>query len=180
MAVDPSQRRAPDGPYRPAAGTRRGPAPRQTRVSPPAFLRLEGQSAVAENGVNELDLLINVLRNPLADAVYLRMLAMSRLFDTGEYLGSYAQLMDLCTPPRPERGPARKGPTYDALRQALDDLESVGLISRDRAANFNHGQLRVYLIPRKKRISNPMKKTLVQAKTPQKTPQTLGSKKPSK
>ncbi|WP_155831779.1 hypothetical protein [Hylemonella gracilis] len=103
-------------------------------------------------------MLLNVLRDPLATQCFIAIRSMCDLFGTGEYLGSYAQLMHLCTPPKPERGPSRKGPTREVLRGVLDDLEAYGLIARDKSANFNHGQLRIYLAVRKKSNSKPVVK----------------------
>lgn len=123
---------------RPAAGAKGGPAPLPAGLQVPAFLRLEG---------DELHAVLNVLRDPLVGHLYLLLLVQMR-FTNGEFLASYARLMKLCTPPQPERGRRRPGPTYKQLRRAVDDLEAAGLVRRAEG-NEAQGQLRLYLTPRK-------------------------------
>ena len=103
----------------------------------------------------ELQTMLNVLRDPLTSHVYLLLLAGSD-FKTGEFLGGYHRLMELCTPPQPERGARRAGPTYDQLRRVIDDLTKVSLAKRDTAKNHDQGQLRLQLIPREK-IGTPVR-----------------------
>lgn len=125
--------------YGPAAGASGGPAPRAAALNTPEFMRLEA---------HELVTLLEVLRDPLAGYLYLLLLTQMR-YTEGEFLGTYARLMDLMTPPRGERGPRRPGPSYKQLRRALDDLVAVGLVGRARR-NKEQGQLRLHLESRKK------------------------------
>lgn len=124
--------------YGPAAGAPGGAAPRLTRLHVPDFLRF---------ATGELETLVNVLRDPLCTQVYI-LLCLGSVFQTGEFLGSYARLIDLCTPPAPERGKRRAGPTYRQLRRAVDDLVGVGLVVR-ADTNEAQGQLRLWVAPRK-------------------------------
>lgn len=127
--------------YGPAAGAPGGAAPRLAKLHTPQFLRLDQ---------GELQTLLDVLRDPLVTQVFLLMQAFSD-FRTGEFLGTYARLMDLCTPPAPERGRRRSGPTYKQLRRAVDDLVAIGLARRGES-NESQGQLRVYLPPRDRTV----------------------------
>lgn len=106
----------------------------------PEFLRLEKY---------ELGSLLHVLRDPLATHVFLLLQAHSD-FKTGEFLGGYHRLMELCTPPQPERGPRRPGPSYWQLRRVIDDLIKLALAKRDETQNALQGQLRLQLTPREK------------------------------
>lgn len=105
-------------------------------------MRLEGA---------ELVTLLHALRDPIAVHLYLLLLVQMQYTD-GHFLGTYARLMDLMTPPEPERGRRRAGPTYKQLRTALDALESVKLVRRD-GANEAQGQLRLWLASRKKKTT---------------------------
>ena len=122
----------------PAAGEKGGPAPLLASLQVPDFMRLQG---------DELNTTLNVLRDPLVSHLYLLLLVQMRYTD-GEFIGSYARLIDLCTPPRPERGLRRAGPTYKQVRRALADLEAVKLVYRAET-NAAQGQLRLFLAPRK-------------------------------
>lgn len=122
----------------PAAGASGGRAPLLAHLETPAFMRLDGA---------ELVTLLQVLRDPLAVHLYLLLLVQMR-FTEGEFLSSYARLMELMTPPTPERGRRRVGPTYKQLRRALDDLVATGLVNRG-SDNQSQGQLRLHLQPRK-------------------------------
>lgn len=124
--------------YGPAAGAPGGAAPRLARLHVPDFIRY---------ATTELETLVNVLRDPLAGHVYL-LLCIGSVFETGEFLGSYARLIELCTPPQPERGRRRAGPTYRQLRRVVADLAAAGLVRR-ATGNEEQGQLRLYVIPRK-------------------------------
>lgn len=123
----------------PAAGASRGPAPLPAGLHLPSFMRLDQA---------ELVTLLHVLRDPIAVTLYLLLLVQMTYTD-GEFLSSYARLMELMTPPIPERGRRRSGPTYKQLRRALDDLVSVGLVRRG-LDNEAQGQLRLHLNPRQK------------------------------
>ena len=106
----------------------------------PAFLQFEE---------HELNTMVNVLRDPLTTHVYMILQAGS-VFKTGEFIGGYHRLMELSTPPQPERGARRAGPTYDQLRRVIADLEKLFLAKRDTTQNHAQGQLRLQLIPREK------------------------------
>lgn len=123
-----------------AAGEHGGRAPLPAALHTPDFLRLEGW---------ELWELLNRLRDPIATSLYLLLLVQMRYTD-GHFLGTYARLMDLMTPPIPERGRRRPGPTYKQLRNAVDDLIRAGLVKRG-PKNAEQGELRLYLVPRQVR-----------------------------
>ncbi len=105
----------------------------------PEFIRLERR---------ELEVLLNILRDPLAAQVYL-LLLMQADFAEGHFLGTYARLMDLCTPPQPERGKRRPGPSMWQLRRVVDDLIRQGVVWRKAEQNEAQGQLRLDIMPRK-------------------------------
>lgn len=123
---------------RPAAGAKGGPAPLPAALHVPDYLRLEG---------DELHAVLAILRDPLAVHLYLLLLVQMK-FTNGEFLASYARLIELCTPPQPERGRRRKGPSMKQVRRAVDDLAAVGLVIRGDG-NEAQGQLRLFLTPRK-------------------------------
>ena len=106
----------------------------------PAFLRLEQ---------TEIHKLLHVQHDPLATHVYMLLIAHSD-FRSGEFLGGYHRLMELCTPPQPERGRRRPGPSYEQLRRVVRDLEALDLVQRNAAGNAAQGQLRLQLTPREK------------------------------
>ena len=95
----------------------------------------------------ELRVLLHVLRDPLATHVHMLLLTHSN-FATGEFLGGYHRLMELCTPPQPERGKRRPGPSFEQLRRVVRDLIAHALVMRNAAANAAQGQLRLQLKPR--------------------------------
>lgn len=132
----PSTRAAARTP--PAAGAPGGAAPRLAGLRMPQFMRIDGAELVA---------LLHVLRDPLAVHLYLLLLVQMRFTD-GAFLSSYARLIDLMTPPAPEQGRRRAGPTYKQVRGALDALVSVGLVRRGDD-NQAQGQLRLWLASRK-------------------------------
>ena len=125
--------------YGPAAGAPGGAEPRLAALRLPDFMRLEGTELVS---------LLHVLRDPLAVHLYLLLLVQMQ-YSEGHFLGTYARLMDLMTPPAPERGRRRAGPTYKQLRNALESLVSAGMVRRDER-NAEQGQLRLWLASRKK------------------------------
>lgn len=118
---------------RPAAGASGGAAPLPATYFVPDFLRLDRF---------ELDAIYHRLRDPLAGHLYL-LIRGHCVFETGEFLGAYARLMELCTPPQPERGPRRKGPSLEMVRRALRDLVAAGLVTRGED-NQAQGQLRLW------------------------------------
>lgn len=129
----------------PAAGASGGRAPLPAVIHVPRFLNHEQ---------GELHVLLNNLRDPLCTQLYM-LIESFCVFETGEFLGSYAALMELCTPPRPERGRRRPGPSMRVVRRAVADLESAGLLRRG-SSNAEHGQLRLFV---QKLSSKPAPKT---------------------
>ena len=123
----------------PAAGASGGRAPYPAAIHVPDFMRLEGA---------ELVTLLQVLRDPLAVHLYLLLLTQMQ-YTSGEFLSSYARLMELLTPPTPERGRRRSGPSYKQVRTAIEALISVDLVRRGRD-NEAQGQLRLRLASRAK------------------------------
>ena len=82
----------------------------------PKFLRFER---------NELQSLYHSLRDPLVTHVY-GLLLLHTDFKTGEFLGGYHRLMELCTPPQPERATrgadvmvSQRAPSTDILMKQL-------------------------------------------------------------
>lgn len=118
----------------PAAGASGGRAPLPAVYRAPRFLNHEQ---------GELHVLLNGLRDPLCTHLFM-LLESFCVFDTGEFLGSYALLIELCTPPQPERGRRRAGPSMRVIRRAVDDLEQAGLVRRS-ASNEAQGQLRLFI-----------------------------------
>lgn len=120
--------------FGPAAGTRKGKAPDLALVRPPAVVTLRQEEMTR----------LRILSDIQARGLYELLLEVAD-FTRGEVLVTYASLIAWCTPPRPQHGRARPGPSYEQLRRLVRDLEFVGLVSRDRQANEAHGQLRVRL-----------------------------------
>lgn len=119
----------------PAAGSSGGAQPYKAGIHIPRLVALEGP---------EMEALLHLLRDSHAVHAYL-LLRTQADFVSGHILTTYARLMELMTPPAPERGRRRDGPTYKQLRRVLDDLEGVGLLSRDAERNALQGQLRAVL-----------------------------------
>lgn len=114
--------------------------PLPATIFTPDFLRFEGR---------ELSALLNCLRYPLA--VHLFFLLVSQAdFKTGELITNYPRLIELCTPPAPERGRRMPAPSLKQVRNTLDALESQNLIKRNRGANEAQGMLRIYVRKRAK------------------------------
>jgi hypothetical protein len=106
----------------------------------PDFLRFDR----AEMGV-----LLQLARYPLASHVYMLLAAHSD-FTSGEFLGSYARLISLCTVPATGMpGKTPKEPSIKQMRYALDLLEHRHMISRNKLANAMQGQLRIKMNLRK-------------------------------
>jgi hypothetical protein len=133
--------------FGPAAGASGGAAPRLADLKVPRYVRLDQA---------ELHLLYHVLRDPLCAQLY-TLLCIHSDFRSGELLTGYARLIELCTPPQPERGPRRAGPSMWQVRRALDDLQGVGLLTRGEQ-NEAQGQLRLYIAPRDTRTAAPAPK----------------------
>lgn len=132
----------PRSQYGPAAGTRQGAAPQLAGLKAPPFIRLDE---------GEPQTLLHVLRDSQTLHLYM-LLAAHADFRSGELCTTYARLIDLMTPPQPERGLRRRGPSYEQLRRALRDLEALRLVWRGDQ-NEAQGQLRLFIRPRDKRES---------------------------
>lgn len=128
----------------PAAGAKGGPAPLVATIRAPEFLVLKQ---------SELTKLLNVLHDALTTRLYLLLLAESD-FSTGEVLTSYAHLMEMCAPPRPEKGGRGKGPTYKQVRVAIEQLITYELVKRNAEKNVAQGMLRLYVRKRKTTRAN--------------------------
>lgn len=94
----------------------------------------------------ELAALLNGQRDPLCSHLLLLIVTHSD-FKSGWFLGSYARLQELSTPPAPERGARREGPTLKEIRSAIDRLIASGVLWRD-ASNLHNKQLRLRVWPR--------------------------------
>ena len=101
---------------------------------------------------DELHILLHQLRDPLCTQVYLLIIGHC-IFKTGEFLGGYDRLMELCTPPQPERGRRRSQPTYKQMRRAVADLVSAGMIERS-IHNQAQGQLRLRVTKTKSTVTS--------------------------
>lgn len=109
----------------------------------PDFVRLEQK---------ELQPLLNCLRYPLA--VHLFLLIVSQAdFKTGELVTNYPRLIELCTPPIPERGRRMAAPTLKQVRSTLDALEDQRLIKRNKEANEKQQTLRIFIRKRSKNFA---------------------------
>lgn len=75
------------------------------------------------------------------------IIALHSDFKTGWFLGSYARLQALMTPPRPERGPQPEGPSLKEVRTAVDKLIQAEVLWRD-PSNLHNKQLRLRIWPR--------------------------------
>lgn len=151
--------------YPPAAGTTKGPKPRDGVIHPPRVLAFPQLETVT----------LLTLKDHTAYAVYFLLRNLAD-FDDGSVLVTYAQLMGNLTPPRPERGRRGTPPTYEQIRRVLRDLELVGLVVRDKANNAAQGQLRMVL-PYPAGASDAWKKLAAQRQSAQDKPQ---GKKPRK
>lgn len=108
----------------------------------PEFLRFEHV---------ELQALLNQVRDPLC--VHLFFLITSQAdFKSGHLLTNYARLIELCTPPQPERGRRMTPPTLKQVRRALDWLIEARLVKRDAAHNAAQGMLHLYVRKRSKPV----------------------------
>lgn len=109
----------------------------------------------------ELKALLNTMRDPLCIALYFLIVAQSD-FKTGELITNYPRLIELCTPPAPERGRRLPGPSLEQVRRAMRWLESCNLIKRNKEANEAQGTLRLRVRKRQKPTgdsSRPKRKT---------------------
>ena len=149
-----------------AAGTTGGRSPLPATLHAPDFLRLDK---------HELAALLNKLRSPLALHTYMLLLT-QMVYTSGEFLGGYARLMELMTPPAPERGKRREGPTYKQVRTAVADLIAVGLVTRGET-NEEQGQLRLFMAPRGKPKADTQRPAKARKTTPKQAPD--GAKNPA-
>lgn len=121
--------------YGAAAGTTKGAAPRLALLHPPKVLALREDEMLAVRSLSDY-----------AERGLYEALAEMADFETGQIFPlTYAQLMALGSPPRSEKGPTRRGPSYQQLRRMLNDLELAGLVARDKAGNAAQGELRLVL-----------------------------------
>lgn len=95
----------------------------------------------------ELQALLNRLRDPITIAIYFLLVTQCD-FKTGVLVTNYPRLIELCTPPQPERGKRLAAPTLWQVRRAIDWLESARLVKRDAAKNEAQGTLRLRVRPR--------------------------------
>lgn len=149
-----------------AAGTTKGPAPLPATLHAPDFLRLEK---------TELQALLNKLRSPLALHTYMLLLTQMRYTD-GEFLGGYARLIELMTPPAPERGKRMPAPSMWDVRKAVADLIALGLVTRGEK-NEEQGQLRLFMAPRGKPKAAPIRPATAAKTTYKQAP--VGAKNPA-
>ncbi len=122
--------------YGPAAGASGGAPVREADLWVPDFLRFDRPEMAAVLGT----------RCATTISVYW-LIVMHSDFSTGEFLGGYARLIALLTPPGGRRGPLPKGPTMWAVRKAVDTLVELHVLRRG-ATNEEQGQLRLYCHPR--------------------------------
>lgn len=90
----------------------------------------------------ELSALLNKLRDPLCIALYF-LICTQCSFKTGELITNYPRLIELCTPPAPERGRRMPAPTLEQVRRALRWLIDARLVVRNAAANEAQAVLRL-------------------------------------
>lgn len=116
--------------------------PLPATLHPPKFLQLEQL---------ELRALLNQCRDPLC--VHLFLLIVSQAdFATGELQTNWDRLIELCTPPQPERGRRMPPPTLRQVRRAMDWLIAADIVRRNAEANEAQGTLRLYVRKRKKPV----------------------------
>lgn len=92
----------------------------------------------------ELQALLNKLRDPITVHLYFLIVTQCD-FKTGELVTNYPRLIELCTPPQPERGRRLAAPTLWQVRRAVEWLIEARLVKRNAVANENHGVLRLYV-----------------------------------
>lgn len=122
--------------YGPAAGASGGAPVRDAEIWLPEFLRFDRAEMVPVIGTG--------CRTTIA--LYWLVVAHSD-FSSGEFLGGYARLIALLTPPAPRRGPRPAGPTMWEVRKAVDNLVKLHVLRRG-TTNAEQGQLRLFCHPR--------------------------------
>jgi hypothetical protein len=143
--------------YGPAAGTKGGAAIKLSLLNPPEVLVTRRDELMA----------LRRLSDYAVRGLYDALCELSD-FETGEVFrdACYQELMAFGTPPRPERGRPRRGPTYDEMRRMLADLESVGLVKRSSAFNEAQGRL-LMVLPFRAAAAQEWKQRRAQAIKPQ-------------
>ena len=76
----------------------------------------------------------------VARLLYEELVSLSS-FKSGEISTSYAQLIALLTPDQPAHGRRLPAPTLKQIRTAMDELQAVDLIARNKALNIDAGKL---------------------------------------
>lgn len=92
----------------------------------------------------ELQALLNKLRDPITIHIYFLIVTQCD-FKTGELITNYPRLIELCTPPQPERGKRLAPPTLWQVRRAVEWLIEARLVKRNAAANEAQSTLRLYV-----------------------------------
>ncbi|MDR7095543.1 hypothetical protein [Hydrogenophaga laconesensis] len=114
--------------------------PLPATIFTPSFLRFEGE---------ELKILLNKLRDPLTVHLYFILVSQAD-FNSGEQITNYKRLIELCTPPPPEKGKRMPPPTIDQVRRAVQWLVDAKLVARNTERNETQGMLRLYVRSRAK------------------------------
>jgi hypothetical protein len=135
--------------YGPAAGTRQGATPKLSLINPPDVLALRRDEMEA----------LRKLSDYTTRGFYEALCEIAD-FETGEVHrdANYAELIAFGTPPRPQQGPRRAGPTYEQIRRMLRDLEAVGLVKRHSEFNAAQGRL-LMMLPLRALAAAEWKKT---------------------
>lgn len=99
----------------------------------------------------------------LAREVYHELVNLSdfktgHIYRKGDPRVSYAVLVALLTPDQPLQGRRIPAPTIKQIRDALDDLEDVGLLGRNRRANEGVGALFLEVMSRQEAASRTANK----------------------
>jgi hypothetical protein len=110
---------------------------------------------------NEIHVIWNLLREAITIQIY-GILVMESDYKTGEFSGTYNHIIELCTPPIPERGKRMPGPTMAQARRAIEQLVVNGLITRDADKNLAQGRLWLKVVtPRlKPELPKPLKEPI--------------------
>jgi hypothetical protein len=95
----------------------------------------------------ELNKLLNTLRDPITVHLYF-LICTQCSFKTRELITNYPRLIELCTPPAPERGRRLSGPSLQQVRRAINWLVDARLVVRNAIANEAQGTLRLRVRPR--------------------------------